>query len=231
MKRLSLFSLSALSLVLGAIPGPAAAEPPIGIAPIPSPPEEVAEYLRLEKIAAAWAEQLARRYGLSGAQCSIGLSSTERSGCGFSIDGVELILWKEGRAPTVRNIGAIPQFFNRVDRIGPGQKIIGGKWIRVGDLIEIDVGTGIHAFDCYALGEADYVSAQCTWAQDWPSIASRASGPAARYRFDTDEEVELGRGFATGRVHALHNGKPLSLTPLVEAARAFARADLEALAR
>jgi hypothetical protein len=215
----------------GSVAASAAHQSPISVAPSIARPDVTREYLGIEGIAAKWASEVTRKHGLKRGQCRIQMPPAPRSVCTFWSDGISVTFWKEGRAPTL-NIGAIPIFANEIDLTSAGLTIVGGKWIRVGDLFELQAAGDVHAFDCAAIGEADYVSAQCSWARDWPSISARSSWPQARYRFTGgNPEVELGRAFASGSIRARHNGKPLSLKALAAAAGDFARADFNVIAK
>ena len=227
MRRLRLH-LSLLALAF--VPGTAGSQSQSIPMPTPAAPETVREYLRLERIADDWSVNLARAHRLARASCRIQLPPTPRSACAFFLDGVALHVWKEGRGST-SSVGAILSFGNEINIAGGRIEVIGGQWVSVGDLFELETPGGVYAWPCEALGEGDYVTAQCSrLALNFQSIADRATHPAARYNFDgATAETDVGSAFLSGSPRIWHNGDLISLDLLAEAARNFAREDFDRL--
>jgi hypothetical protein len=215
----------------GPPPAPPVPSPPLLIGPVPVPPEVQAEYMRLERIAGDWALGLSERHGLLHAQCLIALDRGERSSCVVQLDGITLHIMKTDRAPSAA-VEALLLFSNLVDDDGHRITVIGGKWIRVGDVFELEAGRAVYAHYCEAAGEADYVFAQCRWARDHKEIAARATRPLSRYDFKADRaQRDVGTALLNGKLRVFHNGSRVDVAPLIAATRDFARMDFARLAR
>jgi hypothetical protein len=215
-----------------AAPPPAPSPSPRTVlVPQVAPPEVQAEYLRLERIAADWARQLREQHGLRDAQCRIALEPGERTGCSFEMDGVSLHVMKTGRSPST-NLEALFSFGNLVDMSAGRIDVVGGTWIRVGDVFELEAGPAVYAHFCEQIGEADYAFAQCRWGRDHAEIAARATRPPAAYDFEAREaQPNLGAALRAGTIRVLHNGSVVDIAPLIAATRQFAREDFAQLAR
>lgn len=115
-------------------------------------------------------------------------------------------------------------------RLPSPEELIGGAWIRSGDLFEIEAGRTVYPLPCERQGEGGNDIARCHLAQDFAGLRGRY--PQARYRFlSQTSERALGRAFGGGGpLRILHNGREIPSAALTGAARDFARQDFARLA-
>jgi hypothetical protein len=217
---------AALAQAGAAAPAQPAPSPPRAVVERPLSKEEGQESIRLERVAAQWAEQARQRHGLSRVHCSLAGPRRERTSCAFEADGVTAYLEKAGRSGALE----VNRIFvsSRVEWVRGSRTRLTGAWIRHGDLIETEADGKVFTSYCRAL---DPLYVECMPFGVLTGLEARLSYPRARYNDGTDFAPAAARAFADGSIRMLRNGRPIDLRALIAAAQDFARTDFGLVAR
>jgi hypothetical protein len=142
------------------------------------------------------------------------------------MNGVTVYISKAGRRAQVADADRV-SIRSEVEWVNGVRRATSGTWIKDGDLIELEAGRNIYTYGCRAW---DPLEVECLPFGKLDTVEARLNYPRVRYT-SADFPVAVGRAFVEGSVRMLRNGKPVSLQPLIGAAREFAREDFQMIAR
>ena len=181
--------------------------------------EEQRRFRDADQAMSRWASDARERHHLDRVACS----ALNRLSCEFSLDGATVAMAKSLAGPD-----DMRAYFSMGNDFRPANgrlEVVSGKWIKVGDLFELEVGAKIYPYACLQLGEGENSVAQCRAAFNFAESADRVCHPEHRYVFGAYEGPEVARAFVRGELKVRHNGAVMRWPALIAGASDFAKQD------